>query len=284
MIEIPEAVVLSRQIADACGGHTIEAVEVGHLPHKFAWFYGEPGAYAELLSGTTVGASSSIGGFVQLEAGEARVLFSEGMIVRFHAAGSDPPAKHQLRLVFSDGTSLTASAQMYGGVGAVPATSDGSAALDNEYYQGSLNKPSPLDDGFTPAYFTTLLESVSDRHMSAKAFLATEQRVPGLGNGVLQDILYEAGLHPRYPVESIASAEDPRARRLYRSVRTVLSDMASSGGRDTERDLYGEPGGYHTRLSRFTVGTPCARCGSAIQKQSYLGGTVYFCPRCQASE
>ena len=36
---------------------------------------------------------------------------------------------------------------------------------------------------------------------SAKAFLATEQRIPGLGNGCLQDILFRAGLNPRKKLE-----------------------------------------------------------------------------------
>ncbi|MDE7008051.1 MAG: hypothetical protein K2P07_07815 [Lachnospiraceae bacterium] len=39
--------------------------------------------------------------------------------------------------------------------------------------------------------------------------------------------------------------------------------------------------GYWTLLSKLTVGKPCPYCGSNIQKASYLGGTVYFCPECQ---
>jgi formamidopyrimidine-DNA glycosylase len=58
--------------------------------------------------------------------------------------------------------------------------------------------------------------------------------------------------------------------------------MAEQGGPDTERDLFGQPGGYRTVLSRNTAGTPCPACGSIIVKEAYLGGSIYYCPRCQA--
>ena len=57
--------------------------------------------------------------------------------------------------------------------------------------------------------------------------------------------------------------------------------MAFEGGRDVERDLYGNPGGYKTILSKNTLNNPCPRCGSEIVKQAYLGGSVYFCTGCQ---
>jgi formamidopyrimidine-DNA glycosylase len=43
--------------------------------------------------------------------------------------------------------------------------------------------------------------------LSAKAFLATEQRIPGLGNGVLQDILFTAGIHPKRKMAAISEEE-----------------------------------------------------------------------------
>ncbi len=49
-----------------------------------------------------------------------------------------------------------------------------------------------------------------------------------------------------------------------------------------ESDLYGEPGGYATIMSRKTVREPCPVCGTTIRKASYLGGSVYFCVTCQA--
>jgi formamidopyrimidine-DNA glycosylase len=114
--------------------------------------------------------------------------------------------------------------------------------------------------------------------LSVKAFLATEQRVPGLGNGVLQDILFEARVHPKRKLSAMSVEE---TETLRRAVTTTLTEMTRMGGRDTERDLHGQPGGYRTRLSRNTVGQSCPRCGGTIEKAPYLGGAVYFCAGCQ---
>jgi len=75
---------------------------------------------------------------------------------------------------------------MYGGIIAFRKN------FDNPYYLGALSKPSPLDDAFDEACFGRLLSDAKS-NLSAKAFLATEQRIPGLGNGVLQDILFRIG-------------------------------------------------------------------------------------------
>ena len=72
--------------------------------------------------------------------------------------------------------------------------------------------------------------------LSAKAFLATEQRIPGLGNGVLQDILWYANIHPKRKISTLSAEQK---HKLFRSVKTILAEMTELGGRDTERDLFG---------------------------------------------
>lgn len=114
--------------------------------------------------------------------------------------------------------------------------------------------------------------------LSAKAFLATEQRIPGLGNGVLQDILWSARIHPKRKMSEISSQA---VDAMYEAVKGVLAQMTAQGGRDTERDLFGNPGGYQTVLSKNTVGKPCPVCGTRIQKEPYMGGSIYVCEGCQ---
>jgi formamidopyrimidine-DNA glycosylase len=148
---------------------------------------------------------------------------------------------------------------------------------DNKYYLVAKEKPQPLSDAFDRAYFGALRAEGAEK-LSGKAFLATGQRIPGLGNGVLQDILFHAGVHPK---RKIGTLSDTEFEGLFRSVRDTLAEMTKLGGRDTERDLFGNPGGYVTRLSKNTVGKPCPVCGAEIQKAAYMGGAVYWCPRCQ---
>ena len=57
--------------------------------------------------------------------------------------------------------------------------------------------------------------------------------------------------------------------------------MAEKNGRDTEKDLFSNPGGYITKVSKNTVGNNCIGCGSKIEKASYMGGSIYYCGGCQ---
>jgi formamidopyrimidine-DNA glycosylase len=114
--------------------------------------------------------------------------------------------------------------------------------------------------------------------LSAKAFLATEQRIPGVGNGVLQDILYNAGVHPKRKLSTMTKEDEDK---LFSSIKNTLSDMINKGGRDTEKDLYGKSGGYQTKVSKNTVDKPCPVCKSVIKKEAYLGGSIYYCEGCQ---
>lgn len=273
MIELPEAVTLARQLREGLVGARVTAVTAAHAPHAFAWYHGDPSGYPRLLEGRTVDDASSHGGFVELALGDVRLLVSEGATIRLLGPGDLRPRKHQLLVEFDDGRALVASIQMYGGLWAYP-----EGGFDDPYDTAARQAPSPLGEAFDDAHFGRLLAPPEVARCSLKAFLATEQRVPGLGNGVLQDILFEARMHPKRRVESLS--DDERAT-LLRSLTATLRAMAAGGGRDTERDLFGEPGGYVTRCSRFTVGTACGRCGHTIEKAQYMGGAVYTCPGCQ---
>jgi formamidopyrimidine-DNA glycosylase len=63
-------------------------------------------------------------------------------------------------------------------------------------------KPSPSTENFYTEYFDTLRNKELDE-LSVKTFLATEQLISRLGNGILQDILFNAKVYStiyRYPV------------------------------------------------------------------------------------
>ncbi len=274
MIEIPEAATLSRQLNGTVKGKRIESAEAGHSPHKFAWYTGDPAEYGKLLENRTVTEARASAGAVELAlSGGITLFFSDGTALRYHEPGAKLPEKHQLLLKFEDGSALTASVQMYGGIMAFPEDK-----VDNPYLIGNREKPNPLTGAFDRTYFDRLLRDAGPKTMSVKAFLATEQRIPGLGNGVLQDILYGAELNPRSKLDTLSEAE---TGRLYDSVKNTLKNMTEKGGRDTETDLYGKKGGYTSILSRNTVGAACPRCGGTIVREAYLGGNVYYCDGCQ---
>lgn len=271
MIELPEAVVIARQITQTLGGKRIAHAVANTSPHKFAWYTGDPAQYNQRLAGKVIGPGAGVGGHIEFAAGD--MLLSISAPIRYHAAGAKRPRKHQLLVEFEDGTAITASAQMWGGFFCFPAGEEtGFADADL-----GRKRPSPLTAAFDRTYFDTFFNSETPK-LSAKAFLATEQRIPGLGNGVLQDILWVARIHPRKKMSDL-SAEEVHA--MFSAVKQVLGEMTAQGGRDTERDLFGRPGGYRTILSKNTVGKPCPACGKSIRKEAYMGGSIYVCQGCQ---
>ncbi len=273
MIEIPEAESLSRQLTETVSGKRIAGVVAGLSPHKFAWYHGDPKDYDALLRGKTINSAVAVGGMVEIRAGDAIMLFTDGVALKFHTRDEPRPRKHQLLVEFEDGTALSSSVQMYGSLWCFR-----EGEFENHYYDAARSKPSPLSDEFDMAYFDRLINTEEVQKLSAKAFLATEQRIPGLGNGVLQDILYNARIHPKRRIDTLT---DDEREALFQSMKSTLKEMTVQGGRDTMKDLFGRLGGYSTKLSQNTVDKPCPVCGGTIVKQAYMGGSIYFCGGCQ---
>jgi formamidopyrimidine-DNA glycosylase len=271
MIELPEAYAISGQINHTLRGKRIQSVIANQSPHKFAWFSGDPASYHDRLYGKIIQEAGACGGQVEIQVEDWKLVLSTNL--RYHPLGEKRPKKHQLLLEFEDGSGLSASVQMWGALFCVR---EGESLNFIEYEQAQY-KPSPLIDQFDLEYFDNLLDEKTWK-LSAKAFLATEQRIPGLGNGVLQDILWRAQIHPRRKMSDLSREE---IVSLFYAVKKVLKEMVDSCGRDTERDLFGCPGGYLTILSKNTAGCPCPTCGTTIRKEAYMGGSIYYCTECQ---
>jgi formamidopyrimidine-DNA glycosylase len=272
MLEIPEAVVISGQMREKLAGRRVESAVAGASPHGFAWYFGDPTGYSDLLVGRVVKDARAVGGMVEIILDGARIVLCDGASPRYFAPGAKRPPKHQLLVEFDDSSALACGVQMYGGIWAFR-----EGEFENGYYETAQRKPSPLADDFTYDFFREIASS-ADGKLSAKALLATEQRIPGLGNGALQDILFRANIHPKRKVSTLTEND---IKKLYESVVHTLRAMTEAGGRDVEKDFFGNPGGYKTILSRLTVGAPCPVCGRTIVKEAYLGGAVYYCPGCQ---
>ncbi len=273
MIELVEAKILSDQMNASIRGKRIAKVTTLSSPHKFAFFHGDPQEYDGLLRGRYIGEAAPNGGQVRLEIEDLIFVFGDGVDLRYYDKDSKRQPKHQMLMEFEDGSALCGSVQMYGFLWCFY-----ESEFDNSYYLVAKQKPSPLSEQFDQQYFMNILSAPGVEKLSAKAVLATEQRIPGLGNGVLQDILFHAGIHPKRKVKTFCEED---IDRLYHSIKSTLAQMIELGGRDTEKDLYGAVGGYTTRLSKRTVGKPCPICGHTIQKETYLGGSIYFCDGCQ---
>lgn len=276
MIELPEVYVLAEQMNRTLTGKTVKNVTANAVPHGFAQYTGDPAGYPEMLTGKKIMCVRPDTGTMDIWDCNVEVVCGDMLLsistpVKYFEPGEKLPKSHQLLLGFEDDTCMCCTVQMWGAMLCVP-------------YSGNpprrIQGPTPLTDAFDKIYFEELW-SRAKPSLSAKAFLATKKRIPGLGNGVLQDILFRAGIHPRRRLQSMGQEEK---EKLFQSVRDTLREMKVCGGRDTEKDLFDRPGGYRTFLSARSYKHPCRICGSTLVREAYLGGNIYYCPGCQKEE
>jgi formamidopyrimidine-DNA glycosylase len=79
--------------------------------------------------------------------------------------------------------------------------------------------PAILSDAFTPGLVAAFLRRRA--RTSIKAVLLMQERFPGIGNWMADEVLWRAGFHP----EAKAGAFGPKAvRKLYATLRTVCAE------------------------------------------------------------
>jgi formamidopyrimidine-DNA glycosylase len=275
VIELPEAMVIGQQMAQELAGKQIAYGNQGNSPHKFAFTSGTAAEYEAILKDKTIGPARGHGSaiLVPIEPGHVLVLGGGGERILYHQEERTHPKKRQLLLQFSDGTSLTVTVSGWGNVMLLPKATAG------EHRHVQSDRIPPLSAGFTWEHFQELFDTVDpESSKSVKFFTISEPGVWGIGNGCLQDILYHAGIHPRRRIVDVGEGD---RRALYDAIVRTLAQMVELGGRESERDLYGNRGRYVRILDSKTKSKPCPRCGTPIEKSQYLGGAIYVCPSCQ---
>lgn len=129
----------------------------------------------------------------------------------------------------------------------------------------------------TSSHFTFELFSglIAKKRCQARVFIMDQTCLSAIGNAYADEILFEAGIHPKAPCYALS----PEKRRaLYDAVRSVLAwgiEEVESADRPLEDKVRG-----HMRV-RGRAGQKCPRCGALIRKAGVLGFDSFFCPLCQ---
>jgi formamidopyrimidine-DNA glycosylase len=127
-----------------------------------------------------------------------------------------------------------------------------------------------LSPQFTPERFVSLLRHRRDQ---VRAFLLDKGALDSLGNAYADEVLFEAGIHPKTFCRAL-SHED--AIRLHAAIVKVMSDAVAEVSRR------GEPIEVKVRdFLKVRLKADCPRCGGKIRKAGVRGMDAYFCPRCQ---
>lgn len=275
MFELTEFTILARQINKALVGKTVKVGHLGNWPHKFVWYNRKPEEFERLTCGKVIGRARVRGRWliIPLEPGYNLVLGECGGKILFPPIGSELPAKYHLWIEFEDGSSFTATTQMWGAMELFECGKE----QERQYIKGM--RITPIDRAFTFKYFSGLIDELLEgEKRSVKSLLTQDQLIPGLGNASAQDILFHAHLLPRHALSELSVGQ---RRDLYDAIVCTVDDILKQGGRNDETDLFGKPGGYVRLMASSAAGKPCPECGTKIQKIQYLGGACYFCPKCQ---
>ncbi len=118
--------------------------------------------------------------------------------------------------------------------------------------------------GLTADQLASALEA---SRTALKARLLDQRRVAGLGNLLVDEILWRIGLDPAREAGSLSEAEQGE---LAKAIRSTVAELADRGGSHT--------GDLH--LARVRGGS-CPRDGELLERQTIGGRTTYSCPHHQ---
>jgi len=278
MIEMPEAITIARQMNATLPGKIIERFWRGNKTHKFLWLNRPDDEYEEILPGLKIINASSYGRSIYLNLGNYMLWWSDtGGKLLYHKPSEKLPKNYHLGWEFEDGSAMTFLMQMWGGVKLL-----GKSEFGEKPYQESGVEP--LSSEFTLERLDEMLNDYPEKTSKGiKGFLvATGYSIPnhiaGLGNAIVQDILFNARISPKRKTLDINSME---REDLYVSINATVEDAIKLGGRYDEIDHFGNKGGYIRLMDSKKKDTPCIVCGTSIKKISYLGGACYICTKCQ---
>lgn len=125
--------------------------------------------------------------------------------------------------------------------------------------------------GFDFERFAKCLEG---RRGMIKPALMHQKIMAGLGNVYVDEILYQAEIHPEV---SVAELRQDQLKRIHRVMRRVLRIAVKRKAEpNSVPDTWIIP-------KRGAEGAGCPNCGGSIEKIKVSGRSTYFCPRCQST-
>ncbi len=185
-----------------------------------------------------------------------------GYLAYFKALADDPE-HDRLRLDFDNGFHLAfVNQRLFGEVGLVE-------DIDAFVAEQKLG-PDAL--GLDEDGFRVLL---ADRRGQIKSALMDQSLIAGLGNVYSDEILFQAGIHPKTHVGDL---DDAAVHTLYTAMMNVLK-VAIDKGAGSEQLFDNLPDDW--LLPHREAGATCPRCGGEISAIKVSGRNAYVCPTCQ---
>ena len=253
-------------------GKTVECGTFGNPNSNIFQRENAPESYPMLAGGKVVAVEMCAPDlYVALDNGYGILFCQGGGKILYNPSQEAEPKKYNYRFAFSDGSSVTYSVLLWSlGVYAIPR-----AEWEERKSAKGAERLQPFGGSFAD-YRTYVNGHTEDGKQAVKVYLS--KHIGGVMSAFAGEILLYAKVHPSAQIGKLGEAAHAR---VFDAMRDVLTCAMDAGGRATETDLFGKPGGYCAMAERKHIGMPCPVCGKTLEKIS-VGGVIAFCPACQA--
>ena len=259
MPELPDVQLFCERAREGALDRTVETVSVrpaGMLENS------SESSVRDALLGHRLTAVRRHGKHLFLRSGEARhrwlrLHFGMTGALEILEEGDDEPEHTRLRLDFRGGRRMAyVCPRTFGEIGLVDSPED--------FVASRGLGPDPWEDDVGAGRFRDLLEG---RRGMIKTALLDQELLAGLGHVYVDEILFQAGLHPEREVEALSADELPDIHERMTGV------LATAVERHARLDALPED----WLLPRRDDGATCPRCDGTIRRSEVGGRATYAC-------
>ena len=273
MPELPFLEILAENLAARVSGRRIESILI-RQPALLQTASPSPESFAgEFLSLPT-----RVGKYLALETESRRAivihLMRAGRIAVEDASAkrsrrAAAPKRLSARIAFDDGTSLKlvehgkekrAKLWLVDDLADVPEL----GRLGADPSRGELS-------------FERFLEALHAGSRRLKSFLTDQRAIVGIGNGLSDEILYDARLSPMKLTGAVTEDEAPT---LHAALLRVVAEQTGKLRRSAAGELPQKEPREHYAVHDH-AGARCPRCGASISRVSFADHEIFYCPGCQ---
>ncbi|MFZ5515920.1 MAG: DNA-formamidopyrimidine glycosylase family protein [Candidatus Zhuqueibacterota bacterium] len=266
MPELPEIVVISKQMNETIAEKKIESVAI----YQSKCLNRPEEDYARHLVGQKVKKVAPLGKWVEIHFSRGdRLLISLGMggELLYFTSSSEIPSNVKFVVRFTDQSGFYITLSWFG------------------YFHLILKGESnPMTDSLgSDALEISLVDFqklLKGNKSGIKSFLMNQKNLRGIGNFYIQEILFQARIHPLKKIDCLT---DENIVMLYDAMQSVLEEAVDKGSSFYEVDFFGQKGDYTLELLSFAYkeGAKCPVCGAETEKIKTGSTAQYVCPRCQ---
>lgn len=261
MPELPDVEIYKHFANDLVKDHEVESVDVKDKKVLKV----SPAQLKKALVNNTLGPAERLGKYLLFELSSDKYLAMHfGMTgeLKYFEDENDLPEYSQLVLNFKDGGHLAyVCKRKFGKV----LLTDSVDEFKNDKHIG----PDALELSYEQ--FKDLLHEHSGM---VKPVLLNQSIISGIGNVYADEILYNAKIHPKKPVNELS---DDQMKNLFNNTQKVLN--VSIAHNADPGDLPG-----HYLISHRHEGEKCPDCNGTIEKITVGARSSYYCPSCQKME